>query len=122
MQNHLLQILTITAMDKPKSLHAEDVRNAKVEVLKAIKPLTLDDVLIGQYISDGKTPGYLEDKGVPSTSVTPTYAAAAFYIHNEQWSGVPFILKCGKALNEQKAEIRIQFKEGLFCNKSDLFE
>ncbi|KAJ3107570.1 Glucose-6-phosphate 1-dehydrogenase [Phlyctochytrium planicorne] len=113
MQNHLLQILSITAMEKPVSLDAEDVRNEKVKVLRSIKPLTVDDVLLGQYTAspDGKEPGYLDDPTVPKGSQTPTYAAAVFFIHTERWEGVPFILKCGKALNEQKAEIRIQFQD-----------
>ncbi|KAJ3155862.1 Glucose-6-phosphate 1-dehydrogenase [Geranomyces variabilis] len=113
MQNHLLQILTIVAMEKPVTLDAEDVRNEKVKVLRAIKPLTANDVLLAQYgrSKDGKEEGYLDDKGVPKDSVTPTYAAAAFYIKNERWDGVPFILKCGKALDQQKTEIRIQFQD-----------
>ncbi|KAJ8325296.1 Glucose-6-phosphate 1-dehydrogenase [Batrachochytrium dendrobatidis] len=113
MQNHLLQILTIVAMEKPISLNAEDVRDEKVKVLRAIKPLSINDMILGQYTksADGKTPGYLEDPTVPKGSVTPTFAAGVFYIHNERWEGVPFILKSGKALDEQKTEIRIQFKD-----------
>ncbi|KAJ3176256.1 Glucose-6-phosphate 1-dehydrogenase [Irineochytrium annulatum] len=113
MQNHLFQILSIVAMDRPASLDAEDVRNEKVKVLRCIKPLTIDDVLLGQYTAseDGKEPGYLDDPTVPKGSTTPTYAAATFMIHNERWEGVPFILKCGKALNEQKTEVRIQFQD-----------
>ena len=113
MQNHLLQILTIVAMEHPISLDAEDVRNEKVKVLKSIPPLTLDDVILGQYTksADGSLPGYLDDPTVPAGSVCPTFAAAVFKIKNERWDGVPFILKCGKALNEQKGEVRIQFKD-----------
>lgn len=122
MQNHLLQILTIVAMEKPVSSNSEDIRDEKVKVLKAIKPLELDQVLLGQYTrsADGSLPGYLDDKTVPPGSITPTFAAAVFKINNETWDGVPFILKCGKgsqykfnllALNEHKTEIRIQFKE-----------
>jgi glucose-6-phosphate 1-dehydrogenase len=112
MQNHLLQILTLVAMEKPVRLSAEDVRDEKVKVLKAIKPLEIGEVLLGQYTksADGRHPGYRDDKTVPEGSVTPTFAAAVFRINNERWDGVPFILKCGKALNEQKTEIRIQFK------------
>jgi glucose-6-phosphate 1-dehydrogenase len=67
MQNHLLQILTIVAMEKPVTLDAEDVRNEKVKVLRAISPLTLEKVLVGQYCgsADGKEAGYLEDPTVP---------------------------------------------------------
>ncbi|KAI9352183.1 glucose-6-phosphate dehydrogenase [Obelidium mucronatum] len=113
MQNHLLQVLTILAMEKPVTLDSEDVRNEKVKVLRAIQPLTLDDTILGQYTAsaDKKEPGYLDDPTVPHGSVTPTYAAAVFKIHNERWEGVPFILKCGKALEESKVEIRVQFND-----------
>ncbi|KAJ3007241.1 Glucose-6-phosphate 1-dehydrogenase [Thoreauomyces humboldtii] len=113
MQNHLLQILTIVAMEKPVSLDAEDIRNEKVKVLRAIKPLTQSDMLLGQYgrSKDGKEEGYLDDKGVPKDSTTATFAVGAFYIKNERWDGVPFILKCGKALDAAKTEIRVQFQD-----------
>ncbi|KAG0277434.1 Glucose-6-phosphate 1-dehydrogenase [Linnemannia exigua] len=113
MQNHLLQILTLIAMEPPVSLGAEDVRDEKVKVLRYIPPIAKNDVLLGQYTKseDGKEPGYLDDKTVPKGSKTPTYAAATLFIQNERWTGVPFILKCGKALNQQKTEIRIQFKD-----------
>lgn len=113
MQNHLLQILSIVAMEQPKTLSAEDVRDEKVKVLKSIEPITLNNVVLGQYTksADGKEPGYLDDATVPENSLAPTFAAAALEISNDRWKGVPFILKCGKALSEQKAEIRIQFKD-----------
>jgi len=112
MQNHLFQILTLIAMEPPVTLGAEDVRTEKVKVLRAIEPLNRDRLVIGQYTGDAekKEPGYKEDPGVPVDSVTPTFAAAVFFVKNSRWDGVPFILKCGKALNERKAEIRIQFK------------
>lgn len=111
MQNHLLQMLTVIAMERPASLEAEDVRNEKVKVLRTIKPLQASDVLLGQYAAsvDGSRPGYLDDETVPSASNTPTFALATLYICNERWEGVPFVLRCGKALNEQKVEIRVQF-------------
>ncbi|XP_070567072.1 glucose-6-phosphate 1-dehydrogenase-like [Ptychodera flava] len=116
MQNHLLQILTLVAMEKPVSTDAEAIRNEKVKVLRCMPELKLENVVLGQYVGnpDGKGDeklGYLDDSTVPKGSVTPTFAAAVFYICNERWDGVPFILKCGKALNERKAEVRIQFHE-----------
>ncbi|KAH7721911.1 Glucose-6-phosphate 1-dehydrogenase [Aphelenchoides avenae] len=117
MQNHLMQILTLVAMEKPTSLSAEDIRNEKVKVLKAIKPVELKDVVVGQYVGnpEGKDEdarlGYLDDKTVPNDSVTPTFATALLRVQNERWEGVPFFLRCGKALNERKAEVRIQYKE-----------
>ncbi|CAG8672346.1 13553_t:CDS:2, partial [Racocetra persica] len=112
MQNHLLQILSIVAMERPISLNSEDVRDEKVRVLRCIPPVNMDDVILGQYTKseDGTKPGYLDDKTVPSGSNCPTFAAATLWINNERWEGVPFILKCGKALNEQKTEIRVQFQ------------
>jgi len=113
MQNHILQILSIVAMERPISLSSEDVRDEKVRVLRCILPLKLDDVILGQYTKseDGTKPGYLDDNTVPADSNCPTSAIAVLYINNERWEGVPFILKCGKALNEQKTEIRIQFQD-----------
>lgn len=76
----------------------------------------MDDVVLGQYVGnpegegDSKL-GYLDDKTVPPGSVTPTFAMAVLKINNERWDGVPFILRCGKALNERKAEVRIQYHD-----------
>ena len=87
-------------------------RNEKVKVLKAIPSLTLSSCVLGQYIGnpDSSDPdaklGYLDDPTVPKGSVCPTFAAAVLKINNERWDGVPFILKCGKALNQRKAEVK----------------
>ncbi|GFN88750.1 glucose-6-phosphate 1-dehydrogenase [Plakobranchus ocellatus] len=116
MQNHLLQILTLVAMEKPPSTDAEDIRNEKVKVLKSIPPPSQENVVLGQYVgnpdgSGDEKEGYLDDPTVPKGSVTPTFATVALFVKNERWDGVPFILRCGKALNERKAEVRIQFKD-----------
>lgn len=116
MQNHLLQLLSIVAMEKPPSTNAEDIRNEKVRVLKCVPPVNIKNVVLGQYTgkpgADGEAAlGYLDDPTVPKDSVTPTFAAAVMFVKNERWDGVPFILRCGKALNERKAEIRIQFRD-----------
>lgn len=120
MQNHLLQMLSVVAMDRPATLEAEDIRDEKVKVLRCIQPLDLDHIILGQYTRsiDGTKPGYTEDPTVPDGSITPTYAMTVLYVNNERWAGVPFILKSGKGLSEQKAEIRIQFKDvpGLLLN------
>lgn len=120
MQNHLLQILALVAMEPPVSLNAEDVRDEKVKVLRACSPIKLEDVVIGQYGKDpeGKKPGYLDDPTVPKGSLVPTFASAVIHINNGRWKGVPFILKCGKALSERKAEIRIQF----YSNPQGLYD
>ncbi|XP_066997897.2 glucose-6-phosphate 1-dehydrogenase isoform X2 [Anabrus simplex] len=116
MQNHLLQILSLVAMEKPASVHPDDIRNEKVKVLRFISELSIEDVVLGQYVGDPSGEGeaklgYLDDKTVDRSSTTPTYALAVLKIKNERWDGVPFILRCGKALNERKAEVRIQYQD-----------
>ncbi|KAJ1308638.1 hypothetical protein OPQ81_004332 [Rhizoctonia solani] len=110
-QNHLLQVLSILTMERPVSFSAEDIRDEKVKVLRAIPPIAKEDVLLGQYVSANGKPGYLDDDTVPKNSVCPTFAALTLWINNPRWEGVPFILKAGKALNEAKVEIRIQYRD-----------
>eukprot|EP01132_Coremiostelium_polycephalum_P001130 gene1130-1435_t len=112
MQNHLIQVLSLVAMEPPVSLSAEDITNEKVKLLRCIEPIRLDELVLGQYVGskDGKHEGYLDDAGVPKDSKTPTFASAIFHVNNPRWRGMPFILKCGKALDQRKTEIRIQFK------------
>ncbi|KAI0921849.1 hypothetical protein AcW1_004289 [Taiwanofungus camphoratus] len=111
LQNHLLQVLSILTMERPVSFAAEDIRDEKVKVLRAIPPVERSDTLLGQYVAANGKPGYLDDDTVPHNSVCPTYAATTLWIHNPRWEGVPFILKAGKALNEAKVEVRVQFKD-----------
>ncbi|GAA5825463.1 hypothetical protein JCM11251_006998 [Rhodosporidiobolus azoricus] len=111
MQNHLLQVLSILTMERPVSFSAEDIRDEKVKVLRYIPPIKVEETLLGQYVGNGEKPGYLEDETVPKGSICPTFAAAVLHINSPRWEGVPFILKAGKALNEQKTEIRIQYKD-----------
>ncbi|KAG5520588.1 hypothetical protein RHGRI_033240 [Rhododendron griersonianum] len=124
MQNHLLQILALFAMETPVSLDAEDIRNEKVKVLRSMRPIQLEDVVMGQYKSHTRGgvvyPGYTDDKTVPQNSLTPTFAAAALFIDNARWDGVPFLMKAGKALHNKRAEIRVQFRHvpGNLYNRS----
>uniref|UniRef100_A0A1I7YLR7 glucose-6-phosphate dehydrogenase (NADP(+)) n=1 Tax=Steinernema glaseri TaxID=37863 RepID=A0A1I7YLR7_9BILA len=117
MQNHLMQVLTLVAMEMPRSLQGEDLRDEKVKVLKSIAPVTVDDVVLGRYVGNPHSyhpeaaVGYLDEDGVPKDSGTPTYALAVLHVNNERWHGVPFFLRCGKGLNERKAEVRIDFYE-----------
>uniref|UniRef100_A0A2P2L362 Glucose-6-phosphate 1-dehydrogenase n=1 Tax=Rhizophora mucronata TaxID=61149 RepID=A0A2P2L362_RHIMU len=106
MQNHLLQILALFAMETPVSLDAEDIRNEKVKVVRSMRPIRLEDVVVGQYKSHTKGgvtyPAYTDDKTVPKNSLTPTFAAAALFIDNARWDGVPFLMKAGKALHTKR--------------------
>lgn len=116
MQNHLLQMLCLVAMEKPASTHSDDVRDEKVKVLKCISEVQASNVVLGQYVGNPNgegeaTKGYLDDPTVPRGSTTATFAAVVLYVENERWDGVPFILRCGKALNERKAEVRLQFRD-----------
>lgn len=107
----MLQVLSLIAMERPTGTDAEAIRDEKVKVLRCIEPLKLDDALLGQYVRDGDKPGYKEDDSLKNRDTNcPTFAALVAYIHNERWDGVPFIMKAGKALNEPKVEIRIQFR------------
>lgn len=107
----MLQVLSLIAMERPTGTDAESIRDEKVKVLRCIEPLKLDNALLGQYVRDGDKPGYKEDDSLNNKDTNcPTFAALVAYIHNERWDGVPFIMKAGKALNEPKVEIRIQFR------------
>ena len=117
-QSHLLQLLALVAMEPPVTMAAEHLRDEKVKVLKAIRPITQNSVhahaFRGQYASGmvaGKTvPGYLEETGVAEGSVTETYAALKLFIDNWRWAGVPFYLRTGKRMAENSSAICIRFK------------
>jgi glucose-6-phosphate 1-dehydrogenase len=118
-QNHLLQLLCIVAMDAPAAYRAELIRDAKTRVLKHIRLLSDKDVfknvVRGQYtageIDKQPSPGYRQEEQVASGSTTETFVAARFFVDNKRWRGVPFILTTGKALPKQVSVIVIQFKD-----------
>jgi len=103
-----MQILSIVAMEKPRSTTGEDIRDEKVKILRCIEPIKLENVVIGQYVGDKESTdperqlGYLDDKGVPKDSITPTYAQTVLFINNERWDGVPFILRAGSIFKNFK--------------------
>ena len=117
-QNHLMQILTMVAMEAPNSLQADEIRNRKADVLKAIRRITPEEVkhytVRGQYdkgsIKDKPVSGYLQEKGVASNSNTETFVAMKFYLDNWRWQGVPFYVRTGKRMKEKQSSIVIQFK------------
>ncbi|HZZ74070.1 MAG TPA: glucose-6-phosphate dehydrogenase [Pirellulales bacterium] len=119
-QNHLLQLLMVTAMEAPVKYHADAIRGEKVKVLEAVRRLTPKEVawnsLRGQY------DGYLSEPGVEPASTTPTYAAIRLLIDNWRWQGVPFYLRSGKAMSCRTTQIVIQFRKPphmLFNQKSN---
>lgn len=114
MQNHLLQVFVLCAMEPPMSSSAEDTQRAKVELLKAVETLDKNsDTFLGQFSANTylEEEGYLEDEGVPNDSKCPTFAAVVLKVHNERWEGVPFVMKAGKGLDERMAEVRITYNE-----------
>ena len=118
-QNHLLQLLTLTAMEPPVTFNADAVRDEKVKVLRAIRPVTPaamhDYAVRGQYgpgTMNGKpVPGYRQEPNVASDSATPTYCAIRFMIDNWRWQGIPFYLRSGKRMPRRASEIAIQFRQ-----------
>ncbi|ASK26506.1 glucose-6-phosphate dehydrogenase [Neisseria chenwenguii] len=114
-QNHLMQMLCMTAMEAPASLDADDVRDEKVKVIKSLKPLTVEsvneNVVRGQYTAAAGMNGYLEELNVPAGSFTETYVAIKAEIENERWKGVPFYLRTGKRMAGKVAEIVLNFRD-----------
>jgi len=118
-QSHLMQLLTLVAMEPPPLMDAESLRDEKVKVLKSIRPIPQNAVHAhayrGQYtrgVCDGRpVPGYLEEPGVQGESTTETYAALKLYIDNWRWRGVPFYLRTGKRMAKNASAISIRFKE-----------
>ena len=117
-QSHLLQMLTLVAMEPPASLDAESLRDEKVKVLRSIRPISQSAVhahaFRAQYgrgtVDGGKVPGYLEESGVPADSSTETYCALRLFIDNWRWRNVPFYLRTGKRLAANNSMISIRFK------------
>jgi glucose-6-phosphate 1-dehydrogenase len=118
LQNHLMQLLTVVAMEPPSSLDAESVRDEKVKVLKSMRLVTEDKIdqhvvraRYGAGTSKGQpVHGYMEEHGVDTNSTTDTFVAAKFYIDNWRWRGVPFFLRTGKRLAKTQSNIAIRFR------------
>jgi glucose-6-phosphate 1-dehydrogenase len=117
-QNHLLQLLCMVAMEPPVTFEAEEIRNRKVDVLHAIQRYSREDVgkfaVRGQYgpgwMKGKQVPGYKQEVGVDPESRTETYAAVKFSLDNWRWQGVPFYLRTGKRMQQKSSSITIQFR------------
>jgi len=118
-QNHLLQILSLIAMEPPTGFEANQIRNKKIEIYNSIRSMNSDYInkftVRGQYgpgiVNNRNVPGYREEQGVSATSNTSTFFAGKFYIDNWRWSGVPFYARTGKRLHDRMTEISIHFKQ-----------
>src|ERR1700733_11050254 len=117
-QNHILQLMCMIAMEAPVSFDANEIRNKKVDVLHAIRKISKEDVnqyaVRGQYgegwMKGQKVPGYKQEKSVDPASTIETFAAVKFYIDNWRWQDVPFYVRTGKRMNQKTSNITIQFK------------
>ena len=107
-QNHLLQLLTLIALEPPAALNAESFRNEKVKVLTAVRPVKPEEMR--QRLVTGQYQGYHDEPNVAPDSKTPTFAALKLYVDNWRWQGVPFYLRSGKSLGTTKTQIVVQFK------------
>lgn len=114
-QNHLLQLLSLIAMEPPKENTSEFLRDEAVNVLKNLRSIASEDIVLGQYgrgeIAGESVPGYLDEDGVPKESWTETYCAFRAWVDTPRWQGVPFYLRTGKRLEQRHAEIKIIFKK-----------
>ncbi len=117
-QNHIIQILSLVAMEPPVNLKTDSIRTEKLKVIQAIEEFSperlRENIVFGQYgsgIIDGEhVKGYREEDGVPQNSTTETFVALKLHINNFRWAGTPFYIRSGKRLGEKSAEIVIQFK------------
>jgi glucose-6-phosphate 1-dehydrogenase len=118
LQSHLLQLLTLVAMEPPVSMEAESLRDEKVKVLKSIRPIPIEAVhghaFRAQYgkgrVNGEQVNGYVQEEGVPPNSMTETYAAMKLHIDNWRWRGVPFYLRTGKRMAKGQSVISICFR------------
>ncbi len=118
-QNHVLQLLAMTAMEPPSVFEADRVRDEKIKVFRSLRPLPVEaldkHLVLGQYgrgeIQDKPVKAYRQEPGVDKDSLTPTYAMAKVFVDNWRWQGVPFYLRSGKRMARKITELAIQFKE-----------
>lgn len=119
LQSHLTQVLTLIAMEAPTSMKGDDVRAEKVQVLRSIRPLEPDRLVLGQY--QAGAPGgeplvaYRDSEGIARDSRTATYAAATLYVDNWRWQGVPFHLRTGKAMAQRLTRVSVTFRPPPIC-------
>ncbi len=109
-QNHMMQLLCLIAMEPPYHFDPNAVRDEKLKVIRALQPIEPGDIVRGQYQADGKSTGYLQDSENPD-SRTESYVAMKVCISNWRWQGTPFYLRTGKKLRARTSEIAITFKE-----------
>ena len=109
-QNHLMQLLCLIAMEPPSRFQPDAVRDEKLKVIRALEPVKPDEIVRGQYEADGKASSYRDDAENPD-SLTESFIAMKLHVSNWRWSGTPFYLRTGKRLKARQSEIAIVFKD-----------
>ncbi|HVF76435.1 MAG TPA: glucose-6-phosphate dehydrogenase [Acidimicrobiales bacterium] len=107
-QNHLLQLLALIAMDRPEGLGESPLRDAKVAVLRAVRRFRPDEV--EQYTTRGRYQGYVDEPGVDPSRATETFTTTTLFVDNDRWAGVPFRVRTGKAMAARRREVRVVFR------------
>jgi glucose-6-phosphate 1-dehydrogenase len=114
-QNHILQTLSLVAMEPPKDFSTDAIKDSKVKLLKAIacpgKDCIKEDVVLGQYAKGSQGPGYIDEPGVMKGSKTETFAAMKITIPNKRWKGTPFFIRTGKMMKQKSSEITVYFRK-----------
>jgi glucose-6-phosphate 1-dehydrogenase len=103
-QNHLLQVLSLLAMEAPTSVDADSIRDEQAKVLRNVRPLSVDDLVLGQF------KGYHDEAGVAAGSIVPTYAAVRLHVDSWRWEDVPFYVRAGKKLKLSATEVQVELK------------
>ena len=113
-QDHLLQVLALVAMEPPSTFEADPVRDEKIKLLRAVAPMSFENAVRGQYmagfVAGGAVDAYTSEPNVPADSTTSTYVAAKLQIQNWRWAGTPFYIRAGKRLAKRVTEIAVQFR------------
>jgi glucose-6-phosphate 1-dehydrogenase len=104
-QNHLLQVVSYLAMEAPSSISAEAIRDEQAKVLRTVRPLSPDDLVLGQYA------GYRDEENVAGNSRVPTYAALRLHVDSWRWEGVPFYVRSGKSLAKTVTEVSVELRK-----------
>lgn len=116
-QNHLLQLLSFVAMEPPSDNTPDSLRDCAVEVLRNLRPVQKEDIVLGQYGAGGihsePVPAYVDEEGIDDTSTTETFAALRAYVDVKRWQDVPFYLRTGKRMEQRYADIKIVFRQRL---------
>jgi glucose-6-phosphate 1-dehydrogenase len=118
-QNHMMQLLAMTAMEPPSNFEADHILDEKAKVYRALRPFPVENldkyIVLGQYsrgvINGKEVPAYREERGISPGSLVPTFAMMKIFLDNWRWQGVPFYLTSGKRLAKKSTEISIQFKQ-----------